>query len=119
MYKPLLPCLTIGKSDIHGLGIFATEPIYIGRDLGIAHISLPSFPQGYCRTPLGGFYNHSEEPNCTLISGHELFQIDPEINSSTLFLVVKRLFAIKNIERGEEITCIYTLYQMGENKNGQ
>ena len=119
MYKPLLPCLTIGKSDIHGLGIFATEPIYIGRDLGIAHISLPSFPQGYCRTPLGGFYNHSEEPNCTLISGHELFQIDPEIKSSTLFLVVKKLFAIKDIKRGEEITCAYTLYQMGENKNGQ
>ena len=110
MYRPLPEYLTIKESNIHGLGIFTLSNIYAGMDLGIAHVELPGFPQGYCRTPLGGFYNHSEEPNCTLISGTELYQLHPEFKSSSLFLMVKKLFTIRNIKRGEEITCRYTLY---------
>ena len=112
MYKPLPPCLTIKKSDIHGLGIFATSNISSGCDLGIAHVKLPGFPQGYCRTPLGGFYNHSDEPNCTLIEGTELYQLEPVVKSSTIFLIVKKLFTIQDIKCGHEITCSYSLYQM-------
>ena len=112
MYTPLPPCLTIKKSEIHGLGIFATSNIYSGCDLGIAHVKLPGFPQGYCRTPLGGFYNHSDEPNCTLIEGTELYQLEPVVKSSTIFLVVKKLFTIQDIKCGHEITCSYSLYQM-------
>ena len=100
MYTPLPPCLTIKKSDIHGLGIFATSNIYSGCDLGIAHVKLPGFPQGYCRTPLGGFYNHSDEPNCKLIDSYEYN------------LSVKRLVTIKDIAVGEELTCKYTLYSL-------
>ena len=112
MYKPLPECLTIGDSGIHGLGIFATRDLYPGTDLGIAHIKLDGFPQGYCRTPLGGFYNHSDEPNCTLIEGTELYQLEPVVKSSTIFLIVKKLFTIQDIKCGHEITCSYSIYQM-------
>ena len=71
-YQPLPSCLTIQKSEIHGLGLFATEDIPEGTNLGIAHILIPHaeevFAQSYCRTPLGGFYNHSDSPNCEIKS---------------------------------------------------
>ena len=113
MYKPLPDSLTIGRSPIHGLGLFATCDISLGIDLGIAHVNIVDFPHGYCRTPLGGFYNHSDEPNCTLIEGTELYQLEPVVKSSTIFLIVKKLFTIQDIKCGHEITCGYTLYQMG------
>ena len=115
MYKPLPKCLTIKESGIHGLGIFTTEFIDIEVDLGIAHINLPGFPQGFCRTPLGGFYNHSETPNCKLVDSTELFQRVPEIKSSILFLLVKKLVTITGIKKGEELTCSYTLYDLDIN----
>ena len=101
MYSPLPSCLTIKQSPIHGLGLFATQFIASGFDFGIAHVQMVewvSFPQNHCRTPLGGFYNHSHNPNCELVD-------------SGLF---KRLVAIKNIELGDEITCKYTLYDIDE-----
>ena len=101
------------------MGIFATEMIFSGTDLGIAHVKLPSFPHGYCRTPLGGFYNHSNEPNCILIEGSSIFQHDylsywpePKVEASESYLIVKRLFTVKDIKQGEEITCSYTLYDL-------
>ena len=99
-YRPLPDSLTIKKSPIDGLGIFATCDISLGIDLGVAHINVVDFPQGYCRTPLGGFYNHSDEPNCKLI------------NSDTMTFYIKRLVTIKDIAEGEEITCTYTLYSL-------
>jgi len=98
-YRPLPDSLTIKKSDIHGLGIFATSSIDKGINLGIAHVKMVewlSFPQNYCRTPLGGFYNHSDNPNCELVDS------DP----------YKHLVTIKDIKEGEEITCVYTLYDL-------
>ena len=119
MYKPLPECLAIKESDIHGMGIFATRNLYPGIDLGIAHIKLEGFPQEHCRTPLGGFYNHSDDPNCKLIAGTDIIHHDyvkywpePKIKEATSFFLVKRLFTIKNIQRGEEITCSYTLYEL-------
>jgi len=99
-YRPLPDTLTIKESPIHGLGIFALSGVGIGTDLGVAHINIVDFPQGYCRTPLGGFYNHSDEPNCKLIDDH------------IGFLLVKRLVTIKDIKQGDEITCKYTLYEV-------
>ena len=99
-YRPLPDTLTIKESSIHGLGIFALSDVGIGTDLGVAHINIVDFPQGYCRTPLGGFYNHSDEPNCKLIDDH------------IGFLLVKRLVTIKDIKQGDEITCKYTLYEV-------
>ena len=100
MYNPLPDNLTIRRSPIHGLGLFATCDIALGIELGIAHVNIVDFPQGYCRTPLGGFYNHSDEPNCKLI------------NSDTMTFYIKRLVTIKDIAEGEEITCTYTLYSL-------
>ena len=113
-YRPLPDCLTIRESEIHGLGLFATESIDMNFDLGIAHVELPNFMHGHCRTPLGGFYNHSEDPNCKLVPSTDLFQFDSDAKSSTLFLLVKRLFTVREIEEGEEITCKYTLYEVGQ-----
>ncbi|SVD25497.1 uncharacterized protein METZ01_LOCUS378351 [marine metagenome] len=99
MYRPLPSCLTIKNSEIHGLGVFALESIDQGTDLGIAHVKMVEwlkFPQDFCRTPLGGFYNHSDDPNCKLIDSG----------------VAKRLITVKNIKEGEEITCSYTLYNL-------
>ena len=64
-YKPLPDELTIGESDIEGLGLFSTQNIPEGSDLGSTHIKVPMIA-GYIRTPLGGFINHSENPNCFL-----------------------------------------------------
>ena len=100
MYRPLPLCLTIRESEIHGLGLFALEDIGKGVDLGIAHVRMVGFPHGYCRTPLGGFYNHSEDPNCQLVEEGLGY------NNS------KRLVTMREIGQGEEITCRYTLYRI-------
>ena len=113
MYHPLPTWLTIRESDIHGLGLFATCDIGEGTDLGIAHIELPNFPQNHCRTPLGGFYNHSDTPNCVLKPETEIFKTDNNVKSSALFLTVKRLFTTKHIMKDDEITCSYTIYDLG------
>ena len=66
MYKALPDCLTIDKSKIHGLGLFATEDIDKDINLGISHVKNTSskFENNYVRTPLGGCINHSDDPNC-------------------------------------------------------
>jgi len=91
VYKPLPECLTIKESDIHGMGIFATRNLYPGIDLGIAHIKLEGFPQGHCRTPLGGFYNHSDDP-----------QLIWKVEDDQLICT-----AVKDISPGEEICVSY------------
>ena len=63
MYKPLPNCLTIKKSPIEGLGLYATGNIKANSFIGLTHIQDKDFENGYIRTPLGGFYNHSNEPN--------------------------------------------------------
>jgi hypothetical protein len=64
MYKPLPESLTIKQSDINGLGLFTKEDIDQGTNLGMSHLELG---QKIIRTPLGGFINHSNTPNCAKI----------------------------------------------------
>tara|TARA_R110002110_G_scaffold169258_1_gene371012 strand:- start:845 stop:1156 length:312 start_codon:yes stop_codon:yes gene_type:complete len=91
MYKPLRPYLTIKESLIHGLGVFATEDLCIRTNLGISHVGDFGFPDDLIRTPLGGFINDSDEPNCELKrEGRKLFAV-----------------VIKKIKAGEEITLKY------------
>lgn len=100
MYRPLPDFLTIKDSKIEGLGLFATEDIPNGTPLGISHYQFPDCPT--LRTPLGGFYNHSDDPNCKkklMISGD---------NDYCYYI----LDAIKDIKAGEEITVSYTLYTL-------
>jgi SET domain-containing protein len=94
-YKPLPDSLTISASEIEGLGVFAVDDIEEGFDLRETHIKVPMI-LGYIRTPLGGFVNHSEDPNCYLTLTQEWDDY-----------FVYSLFSSRNIERGEELTLNY------------
>ena len=63
-YKPLPPFVTIRPSWIEGLGVFAIKEIKQDTELGVSHIE---FENELYRTPLGGFINHSDKPNCVRI----------------------------------------------------
>ena len=95
-YHPLPKELTIKESTIEGLGLFALVDIKAGHDFGFTHVET-SF--SLIRTPLGGFYNHSENPNCETYNYGNMR---------------KRLRAIKDIKEGEELTVAYTLYSIEE-----
>ena len=95
MYRPLPDCVTVLRSAIHGLGLFATKDIPRGYELGITAIADSRFLHGYIRTPLGGFFNHSDDPNC---EGH----VSPD--------GLVRLRTIKKINKGDELTARYNLY---------
>ena len=64
MYKPLPKELTVKQSSINGLGLFVMTDLDKGHEFGISHIKDDRFENGYIRTPLGGFINHSATPNC-------------------------------------------------------
>jgi len=101
-YKPLPSCLTIRPSGIEGLGLFAVEDISAGTNLGISHVADPRYENGHIRTPLGGFYNHSENPNCMTLKQ------DNEILGPIVSLITSR-----DIKAGEELTSRYWLYEIG------
>ena len=96
-YKPLPDNITIIPSKIDGLGLFTTEKINSRVTLGVSHISDDRFENGFIRTPLGGFINHSNEPNCILYKGDH--------HCDFLYLIT-----IKEIEKNEELTVKYSLY---------
>ena len=98
-YRPLPDYLAVGPSDIHGVGIFAKEDVPKGIDIGVSHVYDPNFQHDYIRTPLGGFINHSENPNC------ELIEEDGDYH-------YKKLQTLRKIEQGEELTLKYSLYEM-------
>lgn len=106
MYRPLPDCLTIKESSIEGLGLFATKDIEAGEPLGVTHINIPCISNEMYRTPLGGFYNHSEEPNCKRV-GRMLFdKTGDKIGWEYV------LETIRPIKEGEELTVEYTLYKL-------
>ena len=96
-YKPLPDYLAIGPSDIHGAGIIAREDIPAEIDLGISHVYDPNFQHDYIRTPLGGFMNHSDKPNCELIEDDE-------------DVTYKKVKTICKVKEGQELTLKYSLY---------
>jgi len=101
MYKPLPSFLTVDKSEIHGLGIFATRDIANQTNLGLSHVIIEK-PNIFLRTPLGGFINHvSENPNCVLVG---------DITFTNLFFIM----AIRHIKSGEELTITYQSYNPEE-----
>tara|TARA_R110002012_G_scaffold236642_3_gene410377 strand:+ start:335 stop:646 length:312 start_codon:yes stop_codon:yes gene_type:complete len=97
-YKPLDSRLTIKPSNIDGLGLFATVDIEEGDTLGISHVYDERFKNKFIRTPLGGFINHSKEPN-----------LEAVINGDYRYVKT-----IKPIESGEELTLLYNLYEFKE-----
>ena len=95
-YKPLPQGLTILKSKIDGLGLFATQHISENTVLGVIHIQDSRFENNCIRTPLGGFINHSEDPNLKSFSETDL----------------KYIKTTKEINTGDELTLKYTLYKI-------
>ena len=104
MYKPLPHFLTIQPSPIHGLGLFASKSIPDNTNLGITHVKFNLSDKEYIRTPLGGFINHSDTPNC-IKSGE-----------GSCMITMKTL---REISQGEELTVSYTLYQTPPQSLGQ
>jgi len=101
MYKPLPESVTIKQSRINGLGLFADQAIKQGTNLGTSHLKLG---EQIIRTPLGGFINHANEPNCTKVSLHA--------NGNEPAHKRWNLVTIKDIKKGEELTLRYTFYDV-------
>ena len=97
MYKPLPDYVTIRESSIAGLGLFTTKKILAGTYIGIVHIINENNPKDIIRTPLGGFGNHSDTPNC--------FKIN--FGQTKTWIA-----ALRDIEPDEELTWKYTLYEI-------
>ena len=104
LYKPLPnnECikLTIEKSKVEGLGLFTQLFVPKGVNFGVSHIKIKD---EIIRTPLGGFINHSDEPNCEKI----------KLQTDNYFKY--NLVAIKDITGGDELTVKYTFYNVGSN----
>ncbi len=134
MYRPLPDGLTIKNSSIEGLGLFATKEIKRNTFIGVTHVRDEQFENKYIRTPIGGFYNHSNNPTVIRMVSDVLPKlkfgdpVDPNINSKKLkdgkndrenmyfnlheksdakymFLVTTR-----DVKAGEELTANYNLY---------
>ena len=130
MYTPLPEGLTIKKSPIEGLGLYATQIIKANTFIGLTHILDERFENNYLRTPLGGFYNHSDSPNVQRMITNVLPKLkfgDPAPNPDdksevkniegsreNLYPQVYAMFmymvTIKDIKAGEELTANYNLY---------
>ena len=93
MYQPLPNELRLGFSDIHDIVIFAKEDIESNINLGLTHIVIG---EELIRTPLGGFINHSDEPNCIKEKKGDRYT----------------LYTLKDIKEGEELTLKYSFYKV-------
>ena len=91
MYQALPSRLYVKDSPIAGQGIFAKEDIPEGMVLGMSHLIIDEV---IYRTPLGGFINHSDDPNCV------------KWNEDDKYFVK----TIRSIHKGEELFLKYTFY---------
>ena len=95
-YRPLTKGLTIKQSQIDGQGLFAKKLFKPGKCFGLTHQFLNKKHE-WVRTPLGGFINHSDTPNCF-------------INSEGGQRV---LYSVRPIKKNEELTVYYRLDNYG------
>lgn len=116
-YRPLPPFVTIKESPIEGLGLYAKETIEKDMIIGVTHVKNELFENGYMRTPLGGFYNHSETPNAISIFCDELKDIIPgkivNMDNKNVYDFAPKyryMVSLRAIDAGEEITLRYNLY---------
>ena len=97
-YQPLPSGLTVADSRISGQGLFTTRKLVAGTDMGISHYRIDG---EYIRTPLGGFINHSDKPNCQ----RNQVRIRPGFDKWSITV-------IDDIDEGEELTLKYKLYNV-------
>lgn len=91
-YRPLPKGVTIMNSLIDGLGLHATTNLNAGTVLGETHVLVHNRDRHeWVRTPLGGFINHSDNPNC---------YISTDRGDRTLHTVIP-------VEAGTELTVYY------------
>ena len=117
MYKALHDDITIKKSSIHGLGVFAIKDIPQDIVLGISHVkdkdNTGRYHRGYIRTPLGGFINHSTQPNCIKVTPRlKLFPRHWPILKEGEEALSIAIRTNKDVKEGEELTVFYTLYNI-------
>ncbi len=134
MYKPLPKQLTIKKSSIEGLGLYALDDIKKNSFIGVTHVRDEQFENKYIRTPIGGFYNHSNKPNVIRMVSDALPKLkfgdavdpkkntreekDKKANLDNVFYYLQDksdakymfLISVKDIKAGEELTANYNLY---------
>ena len=113
MYKPLPDGLIIKDSGIEGQGVFTTRDLHVGCNLGESHyridtsgvesINQEENKNLLIRTPLGGFINHSDTPNCS----RSQIRLKPGFDKWNIIVV-------ENIKAGEELTLKYTMYHPTE-----
>jgi len=109
MYKPLPDGLIIKDSGIEGQGVFTTRDLHVGCDLGESHYRIDTSgvesineeenKNLLIRTPLGGFINHSDTPNCS----RSQIRLKPGFDKWNIIVV-------ENILAGSELTLKYTMY---------
>ena len=116
------------------MGLFSNIDIKINSFIGVTHIRDEQFENKYIRTPLGGFYNHSNSPTVIRMVSDFLPRlkfgdiIDPsmtgkkikdgktdrenmyynlheKIDAKFMFMVT-----IKDVKPGDELTANYNLY---------
>ena len=129
-YRPLPDGVTIKRSPIEGLGLYATEDIPENTFIGLTHILDERFENNYLRTPLGGFYNHSDTPIVRRMITNKLPTLkfgDPapmpddksevvNIEGSkedmypTTYARFMYMVTIRKIKAGEELAANYNLY---------
>ena len=134
MYRPLPDGLTIKNSPIEGLGLFTNINIKKNTFIGITHIRDEQFENKYIRTPLGGFYNHSDVPSVVRmvtdslpkLKFGDILDIDAdtkkfpgkENDGENVFFNLQEkpdakyffMVAAKDIKAGDELTANYNLY---------
>ena len=98
-YKPKPDNLIIKESPIHGLGLFTLTDLIICNP-GLPHCLVEThldLDGELFRINVGGFINHSKDPNCTLY---------PTLAADTY--TVYSLTIIRDIKADEELTLDYT-----------
>ena len=106
MYKPLPSSLTIKTSKVNGLGLFAEENIIQGTNLGMTHLKIGDT---IFRTPLGGFINHSNTPNCDKV---ELRMTSEDLQGHQYHYKKWNLITSQDIKEGTELMLTYTFYNV-------
>lgn len=94
--------ITIKASPIHGLGLFATQPI--PRGMVLASITSPHLEHTdlwYHLTPIGRKLNHSYNPNATITKTNQGGYMQHHMTT------------LREVEEGEELTVDYGTLQPG------
>ena len=107
MYKPLPHGLFIYESSLDGQGLHTNVKLAEDTNLGLSHVELGKL---ILRTPMGGFINHSDTPNCIKTMSLKTTKLPDEEKGPKCILW--NLSTLRDIEAGEELTVQYTFYKI-------